>query len=167
MPVMNLLQHMEELVSAHRLLLEVAEQRRQMLLRHDADGLAACYREELGLLERIAGIQSDWEVSAAEYMRARRAEPSGAMTIDVIVELLPDGETKHQLLQSRTRLVEILSEIKKVNNSNQQLIERTLDHIDYIIELHHTGGEQDVTYYNPAAKYPSAANMTKRFESRA
>jgi len=167
MTVKNLLQQMEELISAHNLLLEVAERRRQVLRQHDADGLAACYHDELRLLERISHLQSAWEVSAVEYMQTRGVEPSGTVTIEAIAELLPQGEVKEQLLRAKAQIAETVSQIKRTNLANRQLIERTLNSIDYIVELYRTDGEQDVTYHHPTAKYPSAVNTTKRFESRA
>lgn len=167
MTIRNLLQHMEELISTYHLLFEVAERRRQVLLQQDTDGLAACYHDELHLLEQLSRIQSAWEASAVEYMQSRGADLPGAITIDVIVELLPENEERERLLGARDQLAEIVGQIKRLNLTNRQLIERTLQKIDYIVELYRTDGEQDMIYHNPAAKHPYAANMTNRFESRA
>jgi len=138
-----------------------------VLLHHDADGLAACYHDELRLLERISHIQSAWDVSAVEYLQTRGTVPSGAVTIDIIAELLPEDDAKNQLLRAKAQLADLVSRIKRANLANRQLIARTLHNIDYIVELYRSDGEQDVTYHNPAARYPSAASSTKRFESRA
>ena len=91
MAAKNLLQRMNELISAHEQLLEAAEHKRRVIIQHDRDALTKCYHEELRILEQISKIQKVWQQTASDYMR-EKGLPSDSVTVDHIAELLAKDE---------------------------------------------------------------------------
>lgn len=170
MAAKNLLQRMNELISAHEQLLEAAEHKRRVIIQHDREELTKCYHEELRILEQISKIQKVWQQTASDYMR-EKGLPSDSVTVDQIAELLAQDESRdesHDFQQAAERLIELIQAIKQTNQHNRQLIDRSLQHIDVLVELYQGSGGQEVTYSNPAsAKYSSAGSMGNRFESKA
>lgn len=167
MTAKNLLQRMNELISAHEQLLEAAEHKRRVIIQHDREELTKCYHEELRILEQISKIQKVWQQTASDYMR-EKGLPSDSVTVDHIAELLAKDEGRDDFQQAAERLIALIQAIKQTNQHNRQLIDRSLQHIDVLVELYQGSGGQEVTYSNPAsAKYSSAGSMGNRFESKA
>ena len=57
------------------------------------------------------------------------------LTLTKIVELISDAGEKEQILTLRDELKEILEALKVKNSENQALIETSLDHIEFTVNL--------------------------------
>lgn len=158
---------MNELLSAYRLLLDTADRRRQAIIQHDTQQLSSCYHRELHILEQITSIQNEWMKAASQYLREQGMTLTEAVTVDSLAQCLPETEEREAYLAIRDELTDVISEIKRSNNHNRQLIERRLHDIDSLVGLYQDDGGQ-VTYSHPSVAYPpDGRGGVNRFESRA
>lgn len=158
---------MNDLLSAFLSLLDMADQRRQAIIRQDVGELSSCYHRELQILEQITGIQNEWMKSAADYLHSNGFNPATVITVDDVAQHLPESEERNVFLEVKERLSDVTRKIKASNLRNRQLIERRLQDIDSIVGLYQGDGDQ-VTYSRPSDTYPTGqSGGGNRFESRA
>lgn len=172
MTATELLQQMDELLAAYQSLLDAANRKRQIIRDQQVNELAACFHEELQLMERIQELQSAWQTSAQQFLAARSRAWSGdgssEVSIDDVVNALRSEEGSDRMKEAQEQLTALVEEIKQCNQQNRQLIDHSLEYIDYMVEAYRYGGEQDVTYQHPTNQQVyGSGGQASRFESRA
>lgn len=169
MAVNAILTHMRDLLSLHRLLLEISTSKRQALVDNQVNELAGLVHKESRLMKQITETQQEWRKAVSQLLISQGKLPKSSLTLADIAQWITPEDSRRELLALQEQLLDLIQELKQQNTRNQQLIEQSLDYINYSIDLVSGGGSQEVVYDNPAAsgKARSAADRAYNFDTRA
>lgn len=169
MAVTAILTHMRQLLSLHRTLLETGEGKKEALIHNQVNELAGWVNKESRLIKQITETQHEWRTSVFLLLTSLGKKPSSLLTITDISQWITPEESRKELLDLHRQLLDLIQELKQQNTRNQQLIERSLDYINYSIDLVSGGNSQEVVYGNPTAssKAGNGAHRYYNFDTRA
>lgn len=166
MSIQGLLDTMEQLHGLHTQLLETAEQKRHVLVGNQVGELNKLVNHEAKIIRQIADLDRVRVEAINEYLIKRGFRPDPRVTITDLVKMIYKAEEKQQLLTAQKKLVDVLTELKRMNVLNQQLIEQSLAFINYSYDLLLGPPEEDVIYQKPT-QMPGALKRNGLFDTRA
>lgn len=160
---------MKTMLDLHRTLLETSEGKRQAILGNQVSELAGWVNKETRLMKQVSEAQKQWRTAIMQFLVGRGMMPRSSITLDEIAELVEPEETRIALLDLQRQLMDLLLELKERNANNQQLIEKSLDYVNYSLDLVYGASGQDVVYGNPVSKGNAngAAQRYFQFDTRA
>lgn len=153
-----MIQEMQKMTDLHDQLLEIAEQKSEVLVRNQVSELTKFVSQENKLVKQIGEREQDFVAAAASFIRSKGIEPTANITMDDIIKLLFNPEEKESLIEVREQLLDRVDQLKAKNSRNQKLIEMSLAYIDLTLDLM-TGSEQDVVYHKPDTQAPSKKKL--------
>lgn len=152
MAISQLVHTIQQLIIQHEKLLQLANEKREIIINDRVDDLLRITAEESKIVKEISGL----EILSRQLLR-QAGESLGipmqeSSTLGELLESLPDTDAIHrnQLSGVRTKLLETIDQLKQVNELNRQLIEQSLDYITFQIDILTDAPDQDVTYQRPA-----------------
>jgi flagellar biosynthesis/type III secretory pathway chaperone len=149
LPVQQLIAALEKQRAFHEELVDLAERKREALIRNGVDEVSAIVNRETKLMRAVEELLRQQSDATNAFFRAKGFQPTRAITVTELARMVTDPEEKEALQSARDRLSEIIAALKKKNELNQQLIEQSLAFINYSIDLA-VGPEDEPTYQNPA-----------------
>ncbi|OWA36177.1 flagellar biosynthesis protein FlgN [Saccharibacillus sp. O16] len=152
MSLKQLVGQLEQLNLSHLEMIEIAEEKKQAVIRNDIDTFISTMNRESKLLKRIQREDELRGEMAYAFMQERGIKSRLKLTIAEISRLVFDPDEKRELLDVHARLSDTLTRLKEINDLNRQLIEQALSFIDLSMELMSHRPEQDMTYQHPAAQ---------------
>jgi flagellar biosynthesis/type III secretory pathway chaperone len=166
LPVQRLIAALEQLTIIHEELVDLAERKRQALVRNVVDEVSALVNRETKLMRAMEEQLREQSEATSGFFRAKGFQPTRAITVTELARMVTDPSEKEALLSARDRLSAVIASLKKKNDLNQQLIEQSLAIINYSIDLV-VGPDDEPTYKNPMATSQGAAKRAGYFDSRA
>ena len=168
MAVSEMLTHMEQLLVLHDALLEASEGKRQAIVANQVDQLAAWTSKESRLMKQVTERQSLWRDAVAAFLASRGMKPTSSLTTAQIADMIAPGREKDRLNHLQEQLLGRIQELKANIGRNQRLIEKSLEVINYSVDLLYGDNEQESVYHNPAQTSHSASGARNiRFDTRA
>ncbi|WP_426450503.1 flagellar protein FlgN [Paenibacillus sp. S-38] len=161
-----LLDTMTELNEIHNSLLELAEQKRHVLIHNQVEQLMQIVTKENKLLKRIGELEQQRVEVTGAFLMEKGYKPNPRVTVSDLTKILFNIEDKKLLLDKQKQLAAAIRKLRELNRVNQQMIEHSLAYIDYSLDLIVGPPEDEFVYKNPQA----AATGPKRqgmFDSRA
>lgn len=134
-PLKKLMTTLESMIEAHSRLLEVAKEKRSILVSGDTHGLQNLVNKESIIIDEIQKLEDDRKNHVQDYMDIQGVTGQ-SFTLE---ELMNEIKTLDDLvaLQSISKqLRSIIQELSHVNESNQQLIQTSLSFLQYSIGMH-------------------------------
>lgn len=147
---------MMELVTEHERLLELGQQKKDVLVRNDIRGLQRLVEEETELVRRVERLELRRQ-RAVEKMVGKGAHAS----LQDVLEVTPPP-VRERLVEQAERLRSLLEQLRQVNEQNRMLVEQGLEFVRASMELF-AAAEQTGTLYNREAKMhepPSSAGLS-------
>jgi hypothetical protein len=167
MSVQPVLQHLNILIQLHEQMLELAQQKRTVLIEDQVDELTRITNAERRLVKQIEDSEQALFAAARAFLQEKgvRAAARPAMT-ELIRYVFHAGE-RSELMAARAKLTRLLDQLKEINELNQQLIRQSLDFIRYSIDLMSGSPDDNLVYQRPEEK--TAGNYPGRnyFDARA
>ncbi|CAM3979873.1 flagellar protein FlgN [Mesobacillus zeae] len=132
---------LEKLLKLHKSLLELSDRKTGIVKKGDMDSLKSIIKEEqvhIAAIEKLNQERS--RIAAASFPHMENAS---------LTELagMAGGPRQKQLLEIREELIEVISRIKEHNRLNQQLINQSLQFINFSRSL--VMPQQDNYNYGP------------------
>ncbi|MEJ8302696.1 flagellar protein FlgN [Saccharibacillus sacchari] len=165
MALKQLIGQLEQLNRSHLEMIEIAETKKEAVIKNEIDAFIATMNRESKLLKRIQTEDELRAELAYAFMQERGIKSRLKLTIAEISRLVFDPDEKRELLDVHARLSDTLMRLKQINDMNRQLIEQALSFIDFSMELMAHRPEQDVTYQHPASQgygYGSSGMFDRR-----
>lgn len=161
--------HLKELLAHHLTLLEISEQKRQALIKNQVKDLTAYVNQENRIVKQIAGLESQWVGTAAAFAAGKGLKRSTGMTISDVIKLMDHQQDRETIVALKEELLGTIEMLKKQNALNQQLIEHSLNFINYSLDLYTGDFAQDAVYHRPTqAGVQGASRKSKAwFDTRA
>lgn len=164
MSVAGIVQLLENLTELHRPLLELGEQKKQVIIDNDVERLNQIAAQENKWIKRILDLEKHREQATEAFLSKHGHPPVRNMTISELAKLVFNINEKQALLAAQMKLMDIMAKLKSVNELNQSLIEQSLAFINYSLDLL-MGPEDDTVYRNPAQQ-TSTSNRQGYFDTR-
>ncbi|RKN78875.1 flagellar protein FlgN [Paenibacillus ginsengarvi] len=160
------LQTLERQLDVHRLLLELSEKKRHIIIDNDVEKLMQITQKEGKLIRLAEQLEAERAEAVQAYMRSRNMYVTSAITIQTLSKIATRLEEKQTLAERREELLSLMERLKQANELNRQLIEHSLAFIDYSLNLFLDNGSQEAVYQHPLQEH-SAYQANSLFDRKA
>lgn len=134
-PLKKLIHTLEAMINAHTRLLDLAKQKRTILIEGNNIGLQSLVNRESSCVDEIQKLELERKHLVQEYMD-RLGLTVHAFTLEELIKIQDDATVKTTLKFIAKQLRLLVQEITYINESNQQLIHTSLSYVQYSIGLH-------------------------------
>lgn len=148
MSVQVIIEILQKQSEVYEQLLELANQKTPVLVRNDVQQLNAILQQERKLIKR----SEELEVSRMQHTNIFFANMRSHYRLGKLSDLIKavtHADDKVTLSRYHGILTELLDELKRKNDKNQQLIQESLSFLDFSIELLTDDPSDDYTYKHP------------------
>lgn len=166
MSIQTLLDTMERLQAAHEALLELAQDKTQIIVSNDVDQLNLIVNKESKWIRIISEANHQRIQLINSYLISRGYNPNPLITIGDLIKVIFNAQEKQALSQAQQNLLATVKQLKSVNGFNQELIEQSLSFINYTVDLVLGAPEDDVVYHNPSQQ-PYGTKRMGLFDTKA
>jgi flagellar biosynthesis/type III secretory pathway chaperone len=130
----KLMEILVSMVDAHKKLLELAREKRSILIAGDQQKLLQIIHRENSCALEIEKLEEKRKFFTAQYLEMK-GYAGTSFTLEEITKLQNDPQIIAALNSIAKQLRSLVQEIAHVNNGNQQLIETTLSYLQYTIGM--------------------------------
>lgn len=153
MTVDRLIHTLQQLDDHHREMIDIANEKKQAIIKDDVNGLIQIMNQESRVLKKIELSEAGRIDACNQLLKDRGIKSQLNLTITELTRLVFDPEEKQKLQQAQLQLSTTLAEVKQINDLNQQLIQQSLSFLEFSLELFGGRQDQEVTYHHPADKF--------------
>jgi len=154
------------LTDIHETLLELAEQKKQVLIHNNVEQLMKIVNQENKLIKKINELDQARIEAIGQIMIEKGYKPNPKVTVSDLTKILFNIEDKKTILGLQKQLLSTIRRLKEANQLNQQLIEHSLAFIDYSVDIIAGPPENEVTYRHPHHQL-QGSRRTGLFDTRA
>jgi flagellar biosynthesis/type III secretory pathway chaperone len=152
-----ILQTLDRQIDVHRALLTLSRQKRDAIVHNRIDELNRITGNENKLIKLAEELEAARIEAVNAYMRSKQLYVTAAITVSTLIRFVVRLEDKEALTQRQQELVRLIEELRRENDLNRQLIEQSLDFIQYSLDLLVVTDDQEAVYRNPSQSVSSAA----------
>lgn len=156
----NLYELLDNLIQLHKALQTLAVQKKEVLIKGDVDQLLAITTQEKKLIKAVSAAE-DTRQSLVAQMFAEQGIHRDNGTLAELIKLTTSPEEKARLMKARDELTRIVSELRKANELNQQLLEQSLSFVNMTLDLV-TDSPEDDFFYGRTARSDGYRNSSTR-----
>ncbi|WP_342404953.1 flagellar protein FlgN [Brevibacillus sp. FSL K6-2834] len=157
----NLYELLDNLIELHKALQTLAVQKKEVLIKGDVDQLLAITTQEKKLIKAVSAAE-DTRQSLVAQMFAEQGIHRDNGTLAELIKLTTSPEEKARLMKARDELTRIISELRKANELNQQLLEQSLSFVNMTLDLV-TDSPEDDFFYGRTARSDGYRNHARTF----
>jgi flagellar biosynthesis/type III secretory pathway chaperone len=157
---------MQEMTGLHQQLLELAVQKKDVIIHNQVDQLNGLVNKESKLVKRISELEQQRVFETDRYLVGKGYRPNPAITVSDLTRIIVKAGEKQALTQAQAQLLEVLEGLKAANKLNQELSKQSLAFIDYSLNLL-VGAEDEAVYHNPQQQSTGYGKRSGFFDSRA
>ncbi|KLV17826.1 MULTISPECIES: flagellar protein FlgN [Niallia] len=121
---------LNDILSLHEDLLKLSFEKKDILIKGDTDQLRAITGKEQKLIKAIQKKDQELQWNCNGFIGSEQKQT----TLDDVIKTV-DDQTKDILMEIKQKLVEVLGLIKTQNETNQQLINQSLQFIEVSLDL--------------------------------
>lgn len=165
---MSIAKIIDTLQQQHKLyqqLLELEVSKKPLILVNDVVQLNVVTQKEKILTGQAELLEQNRMLMTARYFIDIGFRYRSGLLSDLI-KSVSNSEEKQMLMDMHDTLTGVLLELKQVNSLNQQLIQQSLEFIDFSIDLMMDDPNEDVTYQHPMNQM-SGYKRKMMYDSRA
>jgi hypothetical protein len=133
--IMSVLKTLEQLVEAHKNLLDIMNEKRTILVEGNIDGLQSILLLESTCVDEILKLEENRMQSVREYLSVKGLV-SRNLSLEELLQIENDESIKNKLHSLAKQLRQCIKEISFLNESNQELIQTSLSYVQYTISMH-------------------------------
>ncbi|UVI29898.1 flagellar protein FlgN [Paenibacillus spongiae] len=147
---------LEKQVQIYQALLETSNQKKPILISNDVEQLNALTKKERQQMQQAEALEQLRIQQANQYFLSFGIIRTRAGSITDIIRIVTNAQDKKRLLELQQQLSDLLDELRRTNELNQQLITQSLRFIEYSLDLMVEDPTEDITYQHP--KNPGYGN---------
>lgn len=144
-----LTQTMTALTDVHITLLELAEQKKQVLIHNDVEQLMRIIARENKLMKQVEELILQRNEATGQFMIEKGYKPNPKVKISDLTRIIFNIEDKKLLIHLQKQLMENIRKLQEANQINRQLVEQSLQYINYSLDLISSPPEDDLVYQHP------------------
>lgn len=150
MSLQALIEKMRELTDVHEQAYQLANAKKDVLIKGDIDSLAKIVQQENGIIRKMSMLEAERQQIVIDLVQQLGIASHEPMRLSDLLASLPNSPLKEELQDLFRRLSKLLLDLQQLNELNQQLIENSLAFVNYSLELF-TDTEVDQVYQKPDA----------------
>ncbi|MEK4749043.1 hypothetical protein CHH57_10945 [Niallia circulans] len=121
---------LKDILSLHEDLLQLSFEKKDILIKGDTDQLRVITGKEQKYIKAIQKKDQELQLNCNNFL----GNVSTQTTLNDVIKMV-DDQTKEILMEIKQKLVEVLGLIKTQNDTNQQLINQSLQFIEVSLDL--------------------------------
>jgi flagellar biosynthesis/type III secretory pathway chaperone len=121
---------LEEMIDAYKRMLDLAKEKRTLLVEGDSDGLKAVVYRESSCVDEIQKLEQQRKQLVQEFM-VNKGLSGQSFSLEELSNNLGSPFVKTTLQFISIQLHVLIQEISHLNESNQQLIQASLSYVQY------------------------------------
>ena len=145
-------------------MLELSKSKKKIIVEGKVAELDKIVKLEQNMIFNIGQLERKREEEVAKLCKALELN-SNKVNISELMQVL-QPEQKKRLENVQGRLLEVLSELKAVNDVNGQLLEQSLEYIDYSINLLAGAGMETGSLYEDIGKNKGKKSDKNIFDTK-
>jgi hypothetical protein len=153
-------QCLESLLTEHEALLDLAEQKKQVLVHGPMNIFSSLVTKEMQRVNRIKNLENERQQLLGESLKTMGIQDTD-LSMWEWIQLLKDVVERQTFTQLREQLRNTLVTLKQMNELNQKLIQQSLDYVNYSMDLYMGTREKEYFYQKPS--YTANSRLTSRF----
>lgn len=162
----QLLATLTELAQTQQELLQCSLRKRDALVNRNIDELAKIIKEEATTVRKMGKLEEERHHQVEDYLK-RLGVTADEITLQQLIQILPNQETKAKLQKQADELITTTNELKKLNELNTKLIEDSLAFVEQSIDLITNTEDQQITYGKPNQKGDQKQGSYNFFDKKA
>ncbi|MFD0696234.1 flagellar protein FlgN [Paenibacillus sp. GCM10027628] len=166
MSIQALIDVLYKLNDAHVVLLELGERKKQAIIQNKVDILNQIVNKENKYLVLVTELEQMRLQETGSYLIARGYHPNPQITVSQLVKLIFKAEDKMSLQDAQENLSKTLLKLRELNTLNKQLIEDSLNYIDFSLDLF-LGRFDDEPIYSKPTEAQQSITKLNIFDARA
>jgi flagellar biosynthesis/type III secretory pathway chaperone len=166
MPIQALVQALQEQRSIQNELLEIAQQKKGAIVRNDLELLNRLVNREAKLIRNSGEAEHKRQHEMSRYIVGKGYRPDASITMSDMVKIVFNAEEKTALQNLQAELLDLTGRLKEANDLNQQLIEQSLQFINFTLDILTGSPEDDAVYHHPDQQY-TAHKRAGLFDTKA
>jgi flagellar biosynthesis/type III secretory pathway chaperone len=131
----KLIQTMETMVDAHTRLVNLAKEKRNILVDGNIQGLQSLVNRESSCVDEIQKLEQQ-RMQQVKALLDQRGILGHNFTLEELIKNLDDTTSNASLNNIAKQLRPLIEKITHLNESNQQLLQTSLSYIQYSIGMH-------------------------------
>jgi flagellar biosynthesis/type III secretory pathway chaperone len=152
MKMMQMLyESLENLQNLHRVLLALAIEKKDILIKGHTDGLVRMMQQEQKLIKAIE-VAENARIQCVERLVEERQYPVSVITLDDLIKITTSADEKSRLTTYREELLPIVTGLRTANELNQQLLEQSLSFVEMSLDVITEPPEDDYIYRKPTGQ---------------
>lgn len=156
---------LQQQLGLYERILECEKGKKALIMKNDVVQLNVLTQKEKLLTAQADELETKRLLSTAKYFKEIGFRNRSGILSDLI-KSVNQPEEKQALMSLSNELTDMLQELKHYNDINQQLIQQSLDYINFSISLMVEDPSEDVVYQHPMNQ--AGANKQRAwFDSRA
>lgn len=121
---------LKDILSLHEDLLQLSFEKKDILIKGDTDQLRVITGKEQKFIKAIQKKDQELQLNCNNFLGSELMKA----TLNDVIKMV-DDQTKEILIEIKQKLVEVLGLIKTQNDTNQQLINQSLQFIEVSLDL--------------------------------
>lgn len=127
----ELLNVLEEETGCYQTLLNMADNKKDVIIKGDVPSLQEITNKEQELAGHLLRLERKRKQNLEDICMVLNKRPE-ELTINRLIEIL-SGTEKDRLKDVHNRILTVISELKKYNDSNADLIQQSLEYIEFTV----------------------------------
>lgn len=165
--VRDLIEILEEETGCYKLLLTMADNKKDVIINGDMPSLQALTKDE----QEMAGLLLRLEKNRAkliEDIALVTNQSNEAMTVHKLIELLEGQEEQIELKEVSQALIDVVLPLQAANRQNDELLKQSLEFVDFTMNAIQSSRQPVVTnnYQSKGQAYGSFASGQSLFDSK-
>lgn len=166
MSVQGLLETMVKLIQVHVSLLELANQKTNILVLNQVDKLNQIVNKETSIMKQITALDLQRIENISNLLIEKGYKPNPNITVGDLIKIVVRAEDKKLLSDAQKQLLNTIEQLREKNQLNQKLIEHSLAFIEYSMDLVLGPSDDGIIYQNPSHQQ-QGIKRNGMFDSRA
>jgi len=134
-------------------LIELSVQKKEAIIRNRMDDIMQLLARESRLLKRMAEAEKLRTEAVRQFQQQEGYLSREPMTLWVVSKLVSNPAQKTALQDGIRRLAEQAEQLRRLNETNQLLVQQALDFVDLTLDLL-VGPSEEAVYHDPTAQTP-------------
>lgn len=140
---------LNKLILTYRALFTVANQKKDALIANQIDEVNKLSIQETKILKPIPDMEKEVRQLLTSIQRELGFRPKLKMGLTELLTLLIDPNEKEILKNLNIELIEITDKLRAANELNYQLIQQSLDYVNFSLDVLVGPEEEEYTYKKP------------------
>jgi flagellar biosynthesis/type III secretory pathway chaperone len=157
-----LIEVLQDMAAVNRELLQVADQKREVLIERNITELDRLVKIEAVLVKKLVKLEEDRLFQVEEYVKRSHLSFEN-LTFSALVETIQDEKERTELQSLIQQLTNETALLKERNALNERLIKDSLTFVNYMVDQMTAKSKQNLNYQHPTSRVQNQSSSGRSF----